>query len=179
METRKSTNTVSNDGKTLGGYAVLFDTESRTIQEMGRTFKEVIKRGAFDINASEDHDVKLYFNHDTSMPLARQRNGSLRLFEDAKGIRFEADLPDTTLANDVRELLHKGTLSGEMSFGFSVRKDKWEKHTGLDRRTVEEGKLYEISVVTDAAYPQTHSQLRGIMSEINNKRIKLLRRRLK
>lgn len=176
MEIRKSNENIHNSGKTLSGYAILYNTESRTLHEMGRTFKETIKRGAFDINASEDHDVKLYFNHDTSMPLARQRNGSLRLFEDAKGIRFEADLPDTTLANDIRELMNKGTLSGEMSFGFSVRKDRWE---GTNKREVEEGKLYEISVVTDAAYPQTSSKLRSIMSEINNKRINLIRRRIK
>lgn len=176
MELRKSKESINNDGKTLRGYAILFDTESRTIYEHGRTFKEVIKRGAFDINPTEDHDVKLYFNHDTSMPLARQKGGSLRLFEDAKGIRFEADLPDTTLANDIRELMVAGVLTGEMSFGFRANKDKWE---GTNKRTVEEGKLYEISVVVDAAYPETHSQLRSIMSEINNKRIKLLRRRIK
>lgn len=176
MEIRKSNENIHNSGKTLSGYAILYNTESRTLHEMGRTFKETIKRGAFDINPTEDHDVKLYFNHDTSMPLARQRNGSLRLFEDAKGIRFEADLPDTTLANDIRELMNKGTLSGEMSFGFSVRKDRWE---GTNKREVQEGKLYEISVVTDAAYPQTSSKLRSIMSEINNKRINLIRRRIK
>jgi HK97 family phage prohead protease len=176
MELRQSSNKVKQEGRTLSGYAILFNTESRTIHEMGRTFREQIQRGAFDIRQTEDHDVKLYFNHDTSMPLARQRNGSLRLFEDEKGIRFEADLPDTTLSNDIRELMNTGTLSGEMSFGFSVRKDKWE---GKDKRTVEEGKLYEISVVTDAAYPKTHSQLRSVMAEINNKRIQLLRRRTK
>lgn len=176
MEVRKSNENINNNGKTLSGYAILFDTESRTLHEMGRTFKETIKRGAFDINPTQDHDVKLYFNHDTSMPLARQRNGSLRLFEDAKGIRFEADLPDTTLANDIRELMDKGTLSGEMSFGFSVREDRWE---GTNKRTVEKGILYEVSIVTDAAYPKTSSKLRSIMTEINNKRIKLFRRRFK
>lgn len=176
MEIRKTSENINSDNKTLSGYAILYGVESRTISERGRTFREIIKRGAFDINPTADHDVKLYFNHDTSMPLARQKNGSLRLFEDQKGIRFEADLPDTTLGNDIRELINKGILTGEMSFGFSVRKDKWESH---DKRTVEEGKLYEISVVTDAAYPQTHSQLRSIMTEINNKRMKLFRRRIK
>jgi len=172
METRKSDESIHNNGKTLSGYAILFDTESRTLHEHGRTFRETIKRGAFDINPTEEHDVKLYFNHDTSMPLARQRNGSLRLFEDSKGIRFEADLPDTTLANDIRELMNKGTLSGEMSFGFSVRKDKWE---GTNKRTVEEGILYEVSVVTDAAYKNTHSKLRCM--DAVDARIRLLKRK--
>jgi HK97 family phage prohead protease len=111
------------------------------------------------------------------MPLARQNGGSLRLFEDEKGIRFEADIPDTTLGNDIRELMNKGVLTGEMSFGFSTSKESWDE--GGNLRNVEKGKIYEISVVVDAAYPQTHSQLRNVMSDINNKRIKLLRRRFK
>lgn len=176
MEIRKSQSNIEGRGNTLSGYAVLFGVESRTIFEHGRQFKETIKRGAFDVSTGQDPDIKLFFNHDTSMPLARQNNGSLRLFEDEKGIRFEADLPDTTLANDIRELLNKGVLTGEMSFGFTTAKDSWE---GRDRRVVEKGRLYEVSVVTDAAYPATHSQLRSTMSEITNKRIKLLRRRIK
>jgi HK97 family phage prohead protease len=175
MEIRKFNNNIDTNGKTLSGYAILFDVESRTIYENGRKFTEVIKRGAFDLATDKDHDIKLYFNHDTSMPLARQRNGSLRLSEDSKGIRFEADLPDTTLANDIRELMSKGVLSGEMSFGFSTSKDSWNG----DKRSVEKGKIYEISVVTDAAYPATHSQLRSTMTEINNKRINTFRRRTK
>lgn len=175
MEVRKSDNKIEGDGKTLSGYAILWNTESRELREMGRTFTETIKRGAFDIRMTEEHDVKLFFNHDTSMPLARQKNNSLRLYEDDKGVRFEADLPDTNLANDVKELLNRGVLTGEMSFGFSVRKDKWEKN----KREVQEGTLYEISVVTDAAYPETHSQLRGIVQEITQKRINNIRRRIK
>jgi HK97 family phage prohead protease len=177
MEHRKSSEIINRDNRTLSGYAVLFNTRSKTIYERGRKFTEIIKRGAFDVNPSADHDVKLYFNHDTSMPLARQNGGSLRLFEDEKGIRFEADIPDTTLGNDIRELMNKGVLTGEMSFGFSTSKESWDE--GGNLRNVEKGKIYEISVVVDAAYPQTHSQLRNVMSDINNKRIKLLRRRFK
>lgn len=175
MEIRKLSNEINNDGNTLSGYAILFGVESRQLFEYGKKFVETIERGAFDLEETPDHDIKLYFNHDTSMPLARQKGGSLRLYEDSKGIRFEAKLPDTNLANDVKELMKRGILTGEMSFGFTVSKDRWEG----SKRTVEKGKIYEISVVTDAAYPATHSQLRSIMSEINNKRINLLRRRTK
>ena len=175
MEIRKSSENLASNGTTLSGYAVLFGVESRTINEHGRRFKEVIQRGAFDLR-SLDPDVKLYFNHDTSMPLARQVNGSLRLFEDEKGIRFEADLPDTTLAKDIRELMRTGVLTGEMSFGFTTSKDKWDaKGT---HRTVQEGRIYEISLVVDAAYPATHSHLRSVMSEINRLRIKMVRGRI-
>jgi HK97 family phage prohead protease len=109
------------------------------------------------------------------MPLARTRNGSLRLASDEKGLRFEADLPETTLGNDVRELLRTGTLSGEMSFGFYVRDEVWTKDK--KDRTITKGDLVEISVVVDAAYPQTYSELRSVLTEINSKRINSIRRR--
>jgi uncharacterized protein len=163
-------------GNMLTGYAILWDAESRTIHEQGRVFTERIAKGAFDASIdNKTDDIKLYYNHDSSMPLARTRNGSLRLASDEKGLRFEADLPETTLGNDVRELLRTGTLSGEMSFGFYVRDEVWTKDK--KDRTITKGDLVEISVVVDAAYPQTYSQLRSVLTEINNKRINSIRRR--
>lgn len=165
------------DGKTLSGYAVLYNTDSVEIFEGGKRFIEQIARGAFDDSLNED--IKLFYQHDSKMPMARTQNGSLRIKSDAKGLYFEADLPNTTLGNDVRELLNQGVLTGEMSFGFRADKINWQ---GTNRRTVEKGKISEISVVVDAAYPETHSQLRSINNncqEINNKRIQLLRRKTK
>ena len=175
LETR-TINSNYESGNTLTGYAILWDAESRTIHEQGRVFTERIARGAFDASIdNKTDDIKLYYNHDSSMPLARTRNGSLRLVSDEKGLRFEADLPETTLGNDVRELLRTGTLSGEMSFGFYVRDEVWTKDK--NDRTITKGDLVEISVVVDAAYPQTYSQLRSVLTEINSKRINSIRRR--
>lgn len=177
LEQRKISET-TNSGNTLTGYAVLWDARSRTIHEQGRVFTEQIARGAFDKSLKEStDDVKLYYNHDTHMPLARTNNGSLRLFSDDKGLRFEADLPNTTLANDIRELMAKRTLTGEMSFGFYATRDTWTPDK--KERTVNEAKLVEISVVVDAAYPSTYSSLREANREITNKRINNLRRRIK
>lgn len=176
MEYRKVSET-STSGNTLTGYAVLWDAKSRTIHEQGRVFTEQIARGAFDktIN-SDDEDVKLYYNHDQSMPLARTNNKSLRLISDDKGLRFEADLPNTTLANDIKELMNKRTLTGEMSFGFYSTRDTWTPDK--KERTVNEGKLIEISIVVDAAYPSTFSQIRQANQEIIQKRINLIKRRM-
>lgn len=171
-------NKLEGDGNTLRGYAVLYNTDSRTIYEGGRVFTEQIQRGAFDRSLSAaDHDIKLYFNHDRHVPLARTRNGSLRLFEDSTGIRFEADLPNTTLGNDMKELLRVGTLSGEMSFGFSPTKESWSPDK--KRHTVLEGRLSEVSIVTDAAYAGTSSELRSTVAvEITQLRISLSKRTL-
>ena len=71
-----------------------------------------------------------------------------------------ATLPDTTLGNDVRELMTRGDLTGAMSFGFYVTRDSWNKDR--TERTVQEANLVEISLVQDAAYPQTTSSLRSV-----------------
>jgi hypothetical protein len=153
------------DGRTLEGYASIYGAPSGTIREIGRTFTETIQRGAFDASLAAGSDVKLYFQHDPSMPLARTQSGTLTLRSDEKGLKFSAELPDTTLGNDVRTMLQRGDLSGEMSFGFAVRADEWNKEKTF--RAVTRADLYEVSIVVDAAYPQTSSSLRDAGRETN------------
>lgn len=174
IETRKINGTTT--GNTLSGFAVLYDVESRTLAERGRVFKEVIKRGAFDIQGQTD-DIKLFYQHDTSMPLARTKGGTLKIYDEATGLRFEADLPDTQLGRDVKELLTRGVLTGEMSFGFQVIKDSW--NAGNTMRQVEKARISEISIVVDAAYKETSSSLRSINSDITKMRIESYRRKTK
>lgn len=148
------------DGRTLAGYAAVYGQDSRTISEGGRTFVERIAPGAFNETLSAKNDVKLYYNHDTSMPLARTRSGTLTLKSDRNGLAFSASLPETTLGNDVRALMQRGDLSGEMSFGFVVSEDSWNKNR--TERLVKRAQLLEVSIVQDAAYPQTSSSLRSV-----------------
>jgi uncharacterized protein len=149
------------DGRTLSGVAAVYGQRSRELREGGRVFTEVIRAGAF--GGSVAGDVKLYYNHDASMPLARTRSNTLTLTDRADGLHYSATLPETSLGNDVRALMARGDLSGEMSFGFYVERDSWNaKRT---ERTVEAARLVEISIVVDAAYPQTSSQLRSASPE--------------
>lgn len=148
------------DGRTLTGYAAVYGQDSRLIVEQGRQFTERIAPGAFGETLRSGGDVKLYYNHDTAMPLARTRSGTLSLSSDKNGLKFSASLPDTTLGNDVRALIERGDLSGEMSFGFIVEEDSWNKNR--TERLVKRAKLIEVSIVQDAAYPQTSSSLRSV-----------------
>jgi len=148
------------DGRTLAGYAAVYGQDSREIVEGGRKFVERIAPGAFNETLSSGADVKLYYNHDASMPLARTRSGTLQLKSDRNGLAFTANLPDTTLGNDVRALIERGDLSGEMSFGFFVTEDSWNKDR--TQRLVKKASLVEVSIVQDAAYPQTSSSLRSV-----------------
>ena len=153
---RDFTSAPSVEGRTLTGIAAVYGQPSRLIREQGRTFTERIAPGAFGAIA----DVKFYYNHDASMPLARTQSGTLKLDSRADGLHYTATLPETTLGNDVRELLTRGDLTGAMSFGFFVTKDTWSPDR--TERTVNTATLVEVSLVQDAAYPQTTSSLRHV-----------------
>lgn len=148
------------DGRTLAGYAAVYGQDSREIVEGGRKFVERIAPGAFNETLSSGSDVKLYYNHDASMPLARTRSKTLTLKSDRNGLAFSAELPDTTLGRDIKTLIERGDLSGEMSFGFFVVEDSWSKDRS--QRLVKKAQLVEVSIVQDAAYPQTSSSLRSV-----------------
>lgn len=162
-------------GRTLEGFAVVYNDESRTIRELGRTFTERIAPGAFRSSLDSGADIKLYYEHDTRMPLARTVSGTLRLSSESTGLRFSADIPETTLGNDVKTLLDRGDLTGEMSFGFRVIKDEWNKERTA--RTVHSAELLEISLVQNPAYPNTHSALRSVADAAHNARTLTIRAR--
>lgn len=147
-------------GRTLSGLAVPYGKWSREISEpFAPQFREKIARGAFGDLAGAD--IKLLFNHDPGALLARTRSGTMSITDTAAGLRFSADLADTTVGRDVRELIARGDLSGEMSFGFYVDRDEWNPRR--TERTVTSARLVELSVVVDAAYgDKTSSSLRSV-----------------
>ena len=157
---RRSITVAAPAGRTLAGLAIPYGKWSREISEpFAPQFRERISRGAFgDLQGS---DIKLLFNHDASALLARTRSGTLSLTDTAAGLRFSAELADTTIGRDVRALLERGDLSGEMSFGFYVDRDEWNARR--TERTVTAARLVELSVVVDAAYgDKTNSSLRDV-----------------
>ena len=180
MITRSSTISASREGNTLSGYAIRWNDESRVIREQGKVFTERIERSACDITGKGFDDIKLFFQHNNEMPLARTNNNSLRLTNDPSGLWFEAELPNTTLASDIKDLLNRGTLDGSMSFGFTASDIRWSRDG--QSRSIHEGKLFEISLVVDPAYKNTQSELRSDSivlltdQEIETKRINQIRR---
>jgi len=102
-----------------------------------------------------EHDVLALTEHDTKNLLGRLTAGNLTLTEDAVGLRFVLELPDTQLGRDVRELVGRGILRG-MSFSFAIVRDSWAKgEGGRSRRTVHDLTMFEVSVVGSPAYPST------------------------
>jgi HK97 family phage prohead protease len=137
----------------LSGYAAVFNDSSVPLP-----FSERIAPGAFRKTLSETPDVRLLINHE-GLPLARTKNGTLTLSEDEVGLRFDADLPDTTEARDLWTLIQRGDVD-QMSFAFRVIRQKWS--ADRTERTLTEVSLADgdVSVVTYPAYPTTSVEAR-------------------
>jgi uncharacterized protein len=137
----------------LSGYAAVFNDSSVPLP-----FSERIAPGAFRKTLSETPDVRLLINHE-GLPLARTKNGTLTLSEDEVGLRFDADLPDTSEARDLWTLIQRGDVD-QMSFAFRVIRQKWS--ADRTERTLTEVSLADgdVSVVTYPAYPTTSVEAR-------------------
>jgi len=137
----------------LSGYAAVFNDDSVPLP-----FIERIAPGAFRKTLSETPDVRLLINHE-GLPLARTKNGTLRLKEDETGLFMDADLPDTQAARDLYTLVERGDVD-QMSFAFRVIRQKWNE--GRTERTLTELSLADgdVSVVTYPAYPTTTVEAR-------------------
>jgi HK97 family phage prohead protease len=137
----------------LSGYAAVFNDDSVPLP-----FIERIAPGAFRKTLTETPDVRLLINHE-GLPLARTKNGTLRLKEDETGLYMDADLPDTQAARDLYTLVERGDVD-QMSFAFRVIRQKWNE--GRTERTLTELSLADgdVSVVTYPAYPTTTVEAR-------------------
>jgi HK97 family phage prohead protease len=140
----------------LVGHAAVFNAAS---VDLGG-FREIVAPGAFAQSIAED-DVRALFNHEPDNILGRNRAGTLRLSEDARGLAFEIDLPDTQLARDLAVSIERGDISGN-SFGFQTIEDRWQRADGGDLRTLVRVRLFDVSPVTYPAYPQTDVALRSL-----------------
>jgi HK97 family phage prohead protease len=140
---------------------------------------EALERGAFaDVLKNPDTDVRALINHDANLLLARQSAGTLRLGEDSEGLPFDLDLPNTTYANDLRELLERGDINGA-SFAFLPGADRWDKAPdGRQLRThTSVSQLIDVSVVTFPAYEGAAVSLRSMTFAGNAQRDQLIRAR--
>lgn len=150
------------------GYFAKFGTFS---EEMWG-FRETIEKGFFR-EALKGSDVVDLFNHDPNLPLGREsakaKRGSLKVWEDDKGLAYELIPVDTTAGRDMVTLVESGVIKGN-SFGFTVKRhtgDRWEEREGVDlpvRVLVDGGceELIDGSQVTFPAYSDTEVAKRSL-----------------
>lgn len=142
-------------GRSFSGYAAVFNSDSEPLP-----FIEQIRPGAFERTLSSRNQIKMFVNHEDTMVLASTRAGTLRLKEDSRGLRVDADLPDTSYAKDLAVLMKRGDVDS-MSFGFHVPPGTDEWSDDGQRRFLNEIALREVSIVTGfPAYEATTATIR-------------------
>ena len=156
------------DGMTLRGYAAVFNSPSQPLP-----FIETIERGAFRDSLKSRNDIKLLWNHDTSIVLGSTRAGTLRLMEDERGLLVEADLPMTQAGKDAAISIQRGDVTA-FSFGFRIPAggDEW---ANANERLLKRVNVHEVSVgVAFPAYTATDgtANVRS-MNELSEKIIRL------
>ena len=140
----------------IEGYAAVFDQWSQVMW----SFKERIKKGAFKKTIKEA-DVRALFNHDPNYVLGRNKAETLELSEDSKGLQFRVDPPDAQWAKDLYASVKRGDID-QASFGFEAVKDEWDHNKDPAERELIEVRLFDVSVVTYPAYPQTSVSARSL-----------------
>lgn len=147
--------------ETIGfvGHAAVFNSPT-WIGSRSWGYQEQIAPGAFAKTIGEA-DVRFLINHDPNLLLARNTAGSLRLDEDDTGLVTDADMAPTTYARDLAVNLEAGNID-QMSFAFEVIKETWEVlDDDSELRSIQEVKLWDVSVVTYPAYEDTDAALRA------------------
>lgn len=151
LHTREATET---DPVMISGYAAVFNSRTNICE----WFDEQISPGAFAKTISENGDIRALFNHNWDNVLGRTKNGTLHLEEDERGLRFEVELPNTSVARDLAESMKRGDIN-QCSFGFIPKEEIWDYTQEPAVRTLSEIELFEISVVSIPAYDDTEVAL--------------------
>lgn len=147
----------------IEGYGALYNSET----VIGSWFREVILPGAFKDSIAND-DIRVAFNHSPHYIIGRNTAKTAEISEDATGLRYKADPPDTTWAKDLTTSIKRGDITGS-SFQFDVENDEdeeWDysqtKQGMLPLRKIKRAKLYEVGPVAFPAYEDTTVSARAI-----------------
>ena len=151
------------DEKRVTGYATTFGVPYKLYGSNSYEIWEVIDKNAFD--KTDTDDVIMQYDHEGRV-FARTRNNTLALRSDEHGLLIDADLSGTELGRQLYEEI-KGGYTDKMSFGFTVRGDKWEDEMidGVQKstRTITDiGKLYDVSAVSIPANDSTSLSVRSL-----------------
>lgn len=166
------------DGRTLSGYAAVFNT-STTINSWEGRFEETVAPGAFRKTLSERTPI-MQWDHGRDTRVGSTPIGVYTsLVEDERGLKVEGRLFSNDVVEPVRQAIEAQAVRG-MSFKFAVTRDKWTDKDGTVirgqelyellydagergplNREIQEVKLFEAGPVSTPAYSQTSVGVRS------------------
>lgn len=131
----------------VSGHALTFNDPYQVLD-----FMEQVAPEAVPDNIS-NRDVFAFWGHDSTRPLARTSNGTLKLSKDERGLAVDFTLPESAAYE--AEAIRSGMVD-KMSIGFIVTGQTWQERSGEpDLRTITEMELLEVSPVAIPANPNT------------------------
>lgn len=173
------------DGRTLEGYAAVFDTPTQ-INSWEGTFSEKIQKGAFRKTLKERTPV-LQFDHGRDHRTGTVPIGAFdKIVEDDHGLSVLARLFDNPVVEPIRQAIEGRAITG-MSFRFEIVRDEWrDTETGKTikpgpdlwdalwdnddpakiERTIKEVKLFEAGPVVFPAYAETSVGVRDLLDNL-------------
>ena len=138
------------EAKVVTGYASTFDEPYMLYDGDGWQLWEVVDRSAFD--NTDMSDVIMQYDH-RGRVFARNKNNTLEVKADDKGLFIRADLGGTEIGRELYEEI-RGGYTDKMSFGFTVNGEFEEREkTGegvsiYTRHITSVAKLYDVSAVS-------------------------------
>lgn len=170
------------DGRTLTGYAAVFDTPTLIRDWLG-TYEETIARGAFKKTLRNKVPV-MQFDHGHDPATGTIPIGSIQeLTEDDTGLFVRSRLYDNPKVEPIRQAIEGGSVDG-MSFRFEVAREEWRDAEGkklkpeqvddllwagiegLKRNILEIDPLYEVGPVVFPAYQATSVGVRSMLAQL-------------
>ena len=173
------------DGRTLEGYAAVFDSPTRISSWEGE-FDETISSGAFSKTLGERMPV-LQFDHGRDARTGSVPIGKIEdIREDSDGLFVRARMYDNSVVEPIRQAIEGGSIDG-MSFRFKVVKDEWHDNQGRSisdselgdmlwragdrgpiKRTIREVELFEAGPVVFPAYESTSVGVRAMLGNLDD-----------
>lgn len=141
----------------VSGQAIVFNRYSL---DLGGFKEEIAPEAVREAMETKDADYHLLWDHDTTLVLARNRNGTLNAEIADEGVDFWGRVAKTSYAADLRVLMDRGDVD-ECSFAFTVAPggEEWrmEDDGSIVRRVTKIERLWDLTICARGAYPQTHS----------------------
>lgn len=154
------------DARIIEGYFAVFNS----VYQIAPGLSESIAPTAFDKTISGD--IRALINHDTTLVVGRTAANTLQLRIEARGLWGQIRInPNDQDAMNAWARVQRGDVDG-CSMGFEIiREDTEVREDGSIHWTIEELKLYEVSICTFPAYEETNIQARTKeAAEITEKR---------
>lgn len=139
------------------GRAIVFDSYSL---DLGGFKEEIAPEAVREAMDAEDADYHLLWDHDTTLVLARNTNGTLKAEISEDGVDFWGRVAKTSYAADLRTLMDRKDID-ECSFAFTIdpEGEEWrlEEDGTIVRRITKIKRLWDLTICARGAYPATNS----------------------